>query len=88
MRRYPNYASRFHLSNRKTAALLADARNAGRQSGRKPQCVMLGHLSDQRNTEALALRTIEQRFAKEGLALDFRLEVAPRHEMSQKVYLD
>jgi phosphoribosyl 1,2-cyclic phosphodiesterase len=83
LRLYPNYASRFHLNNRKTANLLAEAVIAGA----KPQAVMLGHLSNERNTEALAERAVRERFAVEKLTIDFRLSCAPRYETSNAVHI-
>jgi phosphoribosyl 1,2-cyclic phosphodiesterase len=79
LRLFPNYASRFHLNNRKTANLLADVIKCGK----KPQTVMLGHLSEQRNSEDLATAAVRERFAVEKLTIDFRLECAPRYEMSK-----
>jgi hypothetical protein len=46
---------------------------------------MLGHLSRQRNTEELALAAVKQRFQREGVALDFPLEVAPRCAPSRTI---
>jgi phosphoribosyl 1,2-cyclic phosphodiesterase len=83
LRLFPNYASRFHLSNRKTANLLADVVLAGR----KPQAVMLGHLSQQRNSENLAVSAVQERFAVEKLTIDFRLTCAPRYEASETVHV-
>jgi phosphoribosyl 1,2-cyclic phosphodiesterase len=83
LRLFPNYASRYHLSNIKTAALLSDLSRARCA----PRRVMLGHLSEQRNSEELALTTIRERFNNARLSLDFPLHVAPRYEVSEKVHV-
>jgi phosphoribosyl 1,2-cyclic phosphodiesterase len=75
-----NYASLFHLSNPKTADLLCVAAKSGRF---RPQHVMLGHLSNERNTEDLALGTIRERFSHDGISLEFPLTCAPRYEASE-----
>jgi len=77
-----NYASLFHLSNPKTADLLCSAKKSQRF---KPQHVMLGHLSNERNTEDLALGTIRERFAHDGQKLDFPLTCAPKYQPSAAV---
>jgi phosphoribosyl 1,2-cyclic phosphodiesterase len=78
----PNYASRFHMSNPKTGRLLAEARG---RSARPPVAVRLGHLSNERNTEELALRAVREAFAAEGIEVDFDLGAAPRYRASEEV---
>jgi len=85
LRQHWNPSSLYHLSNPKTAELLCRAKQNGQFS---PQTVMLGHLSRQRNTAELAVDTIKGKFKSEGVDLGFRLEVAPRYEMSQTVVID
>lgn len=85
LRRYPNYASRFHMSNAKTAKLLSEVRKASRKP---PQAVVLGHLSRERNTESLAIGAIHSDFERAGVALDFRLEAAPREKASAVIRID
>ena len=80
-----NPASLFHLSNPKTAELLCQAKTNG---GFSPQQVMLGHLSNQRNTEDLARETIRQGFEQAGIEIDFRLEIAPRYEESLAIRIE
>ena len=77
-----NYASLFHLSNPKTADVLC---NATRSSRFKPQHVMLGHLSNERNTEELAISTIRDHFAMNGVPLEFPLTCAPKYEPSPAI---
>ena len=81
-RRNPNYYSRYHMSNERAAELLRIAR---RRSDFPPGAVMLGHLSEKRNREQLALRAVEEEFSKNGERADFDLLVAPRHEASLAV---
>ncbi|MGN6505485.1 MAG: MBL fold metallo-hydrolase [Tepidisphaeraceae bacterium] len=82
LRRFPNYASHYHMSNPKTAGVLAQAR---RRRNRPFKAVMLGHLSEQRNDPELAMRTVRERFAADRVDLDFDLHVAPRREASRVV---
>jgi phosphoribosyl 1,2-cyclic phosphodiesterase len=85
LRRFPNHASRYHLSNPRTGMLLTQAI---RRSRRPPQAVMLGHLSRERNREELALATVRGAFEREGLALDFPLTAAPLYRPSPVVEID
>jgi len=80
LRRRPNPNSRYHLSNVKTAWLLAHAARDGR---RPPNHVVLGHLSEERNTEELALDEVKRVFARQRQAVPFRLDTAPRYEPSR-----
>jgi len=82
LRKYPNYASHFHLSNPKSAALLRDTVKASR---RPPQHVMLGHLSEERNSDKLALKTVRDAFKTGGVDLDFGLTCAPRRGPSEMI---
>jgi phosphoribosyl 1,2-cyclic phosphodiesterase len=84
LRLRPNYASRFHMSNPKTGRLLAAS--VGR-SARRPKAVRLGHLSNERNTEELALTAVREAFAQQGIDVDFDLGAAPRYEPSEEVVL-
>jgi phosphoribosyl 1,2-cyclic phosphodiesterase len=81
LRRFPNYASRFHLSNPKCGALLRHAFDGG---GRYPTAVMLGHLSAQRNEPDLALETIAKILDDAGHGR-VKLQVAPRSEPSDVI---
>lgn len=81
----PNYASRFHLSNPKTGRLLAAARA---RSTRPPRAVRLGHLSNERNTEELALSAVREAFQREGIELDFDLGAAPKYRPGEEVVID
>jgi phosphoribosyl 1,2-cyclic phosphodiesterase len=84
LRRYPNYASQFHLSNEKTAWLLYHAIFRGNHS---PGQVMLGHLSRQRNTPELALAAIRCVFERQGIEIPFPLEAAPAFEPSRLIHI-
>jgi len=84
LRLFPNYASHYHLNNRKTGKVLAQAR---RNSCRPPKGVMLGHLSEQRNNESLALDSVRDAFAAEKLTIDFKLDVAPRYAVSNEFHI-
>ncbi|MCK5564755.1 MAG: MBL fold metallo-hydrolase [Planctomycetes bacterium] len=74
LRKYYNPNSQFHMSNPQTAELLCQAR---KKSGFPPKAVMLGHISDQRNTSAIAIKETKRAFKKHGLKVDFNLSAAP-----------
>jgi hypothetical protein len=79
LRMRPNPASKFHLENSKCGRLLVGAR---RESARPPVQVVLGHLSDRRNTPSLAMEAVRDAFLAEGVEMDFPLSCAPRHHPS------
>ena len=79
LRKHPNYNSRFHLKNEKAAWLLYHAR---KQSRFGPQAVMLGHLSEKRNTRELALDTFHTVFEKNRIPRDFEVLAAERDQAS------
>ncbi len=85
LRKFWNPSSLYHLSNPKTAEALCQASGGGRFA---PRRVMLGHLSKQRNTAALALAAVRDRFDREGVKMEFSLSVAPYEEPSEVVGLD
>lgn len=80
LRRHPNPNSRYHLSNVKTARLLCDAFGNGDPA---PRLVVLGHMSEQRNDERLAVGEVERAFERQGLPVPFELDTAPRYEASR-----
>jgi phosphoribosyl 1,2-cyclic phosphodiesterase len=84
LRQYPNYASRYHLSNPKTAQALLEA---VRKSKKSPRSVMLGHLSGQRNDDKLAMNAVRSLFRKENVEMEFELCTAPRLSPSTVVQL-
>jgi ribonuclease BN (tRNA processing enzyme) len=77
-----NPNSRWHLSNGKTGALLVQA---VRSAARPPRNVVLGHLSEKRNRDALALQEVRRAFARHGMRVPFELETAPKFEASRIV---
>ena len=85
LKKNPNYASRYHLSNPRTAGLLYHAISDSKHS---PQHVMLGHLSDERNREKLALGTIEKLFDQKRRKLDFELSAAPLYKASETICVE
>ena len=82
LRQHPNPNSRYHLSNVKTARLLCDVFGDGRAAA---QAVVLGHLSERRDRERLALGEVEHAFERLGRDVPFGLETAPRHEASRVI---
>jgi phosphoribosyl 1,2-cyclic phosphodiesterase len=82
LRQHFNPNSRYHLSNAQTARLLCDAVRGERPA---PRQVMLGHLSERRNRDGLAMREVERAFDRQGTPMPFALETAPRREASRVV---
>lgn len=82
LREHFNPSSRWHLNNGQAARLLAQAFRPG---ARPPRNVVLGHLSEIRNRDGLAIREIERGFARAGVKVSFHIETAPRLEPSRVV---
>jgi phosphoribosyl 1,2-cyclic phosphodiesterase len=80
LRRHPNPNSQYHLNNVKTGRLLRDAFGAGLPA---PKLVVLGHLSERRNLERLAVEEVQRAFERQGLRVPFELDTAPRFEASR-----
>ena len=85
LRKYPNDASQYHLSNPKTAWLLY---HVIRKSEKPPQAVMLGHLSHKRNRKKLALGMVEEVFDRQRMDMDFDLFAAPLFKPSKTIRID
>lgn len=85
LRRHFNPNSKYHLNNVKTAWLLRHAVGGGHCA---PRTVVLGHLSEERNRDHLAIREVEHAFATKGLAVPFELETAPKFEPSRVFTID
>lgn len=85
LRRHPNYASRYHLSNPQTARLLCWAMG---QRKALPQAIMLGHLSRERNCPELALDTIHNAMLCAELKLAIPIWTAPLFEPSRTVVIE
>lgn len=82
LRRHPNYASRYHMNNVKTASLL---HHAARRGASAPKAVMLGHLSEERNRRALAIGEVARMFERQGTKMRFHLDAAPAHRPSDVI---
>jgi len=85
LRRYPNFNSRYHLNNVKTASLLHTL--VRRSTGAALRAVMLGHLSEERNRCALALAEVRNMFDRQRTGIPFRLDAAPARHPSDVVEL-
>lgn len=85
LRKHFNYASRWHLNNGQTANLLVRAMTA---TSRCPGNVILGHLSEDRNDDGLALREVRHAFARRGMKVEFELETAPKYGPSRVIRVD
>ncbi len=82
LREHPNPNSRFHLNNLKCASLL---HHTADRCARPPKAVMLGHLSQERNREHLAIEEVERVFRSHGARIAFRLETAPATRPSEVI---
>lgn len=82
LRQYYNPNSRYHLPNPRTAELLVNLIKAGRTM---PRIIMLGHLSNQRNTPRLAIQETATAFKHAGLHMPFALEAAPLRQAGKPV---
>ncbi len=75
-----NPASTYHMSNEGAAELMDRALEL---YDRPPRTVVLGHLSTERNSPALALAAMKPVFEQNGHAV--QLIVAPRHTPSERI---
>jgi phosphoribosyl 1,2-cyclic phosphodiesterase len=82
LQRHPNPSSHYHLNNVKTAWLLHHATKLG---GRRPKAVVLGHLSEERNSARLALGEVRRVFERQETPIDFHLDAAPAARPSDVV---
>jgi phosphoribosyl 1,2-cyclic phosphodiesterase len=74
LEQYYNPNSHYHLPNPLTAQLLD---RVCTESSAPPKEVMLGHISPQRNTAAIAIKEVGAHFARNKKNMDFHLSVAP-----------
>ena len=84
LERYFNPNSLYHMPNPKTAQLLC---TAVKKSKKIPKCIMLGHLSNQRNTPQIAIKEIKTAFKKNGIDNGLKLLTAPPYECSEVINL-
>jgi phosphoribosyl 1,2-cyclic phosphodiesterase len=82
LRQYFNPASLYHMSN-PTAGLLL--RHALSHSTHLPRAVVLGHLSAERNSPRLAIKTVREALRAEGLPDSLQILAAPRHAATETV---
>lgn len=82
LRKYPNPNSLYHMPNPKTAALLC---NVIKKSKKNPAAVMLGHLSNERNTPQIAIKEIKQAFKKNGIDDNLKVLAAPPYQCSEVI---
>jgi phosphoribosyl 1,2-cyclic phosphodiesterase len=84
--RYPPFlkqriiSDKGHLSNAQTARFIIEAM----EIDPKPRCILLAHLSADNNTPAIAMKTVSDALAKEGLysGKDLYLSVLERDKIS------
>lgn len=77
-----NPNSFYHMNNPSTAKLLVEAFAMRKDT---PKAVVLGHLSDRRNTDELAIEEVEKAFALAGKQIKFDLTVAPQAKASDEI---
>ena len=80
LRRHFNPNSKWHMNNVKTAWMLC---HAAREGAFRPGTVVLGHLSKERNREALAIGEVQRVFERQGIPMPFDLVAAPKLEASR-----
>ena len=82
LRIFPNFNSIYHMNNPATAKLLASTLGKRKTP---PQVVVLGHLSNQRNEPEKAVAEIKRVFKENGHEVNFKIEVAPKFDPSEKI---
>jgi len=80
LRKNYNPNSLYHLPNPKTAAFLCEVI---KKSKKNPAIVMLGHLSNERNTPQIAIQEIKQAFKQNGIDDNLKVLTAPPYETSE-----
>ena len=85
LKKHFNPNSLYHMENSKTARLLSDALA---RSETLPVAVMLGHLSQERNSSDLALETVRGVLEQQSIAADLALHAAPRHSASAMITIE
>ncbi|OQA03261.1 MAG: putative metallo-hydrolase YycJ [Planctomycetes bacterium ADurb.Bin401] len=84
LKQFPNPNSHYHLPNPRTASFLCDVIA---KSKRNPAAVMLGHLSNERNTPQLAIREIKTAFKQNGIEDSLKVTAAPPYQSSEIIEL-
>lgn len=84
LRMFPNYASRYHLSNPHSALLI---QTLIRRSRTPPHSIMLGHLSKERNRPDLALDAVLTMLQSVPAGNRPAMHVAPRNEPSPRIVI-
>ncbi|MEN6384249.1 MAG: MBL fold metallo-hydrolase [Phycisphaerales bacterium] len=82
LRQFFNPNSLYHLPNPKTAKFLCDVIKKSRKN---PSLVMLGHLSNQRNTPAIAIKELKAAFKQTGIDENLKVQTAPPYQSSQVI---
>lgn len=82
LRKRFNPNSLFHMENAKAGWLLSHALERSTSS---PVAVMLGHLSEERNSRRIALETVEDILRRQQVPIEFDLHAAPRYEASATI---
>lgn len=80
LKKYFQPGAKFHMENSKTGYFLY---HIIQESKTRPHTVMLGHLSEDRNTPELALKEVTAVFARENMPLPFNLLAAPYNSPSE-----
>lgn len=79
---YPNYNSRYHLSNPEAAELMA---GGPERTAKRRQVIILGHLSEMRNDAELARASMVKALREAGRDGNCEVMVAPRYKPSETV---
>ena len=84
LKQYYNPNSLYHMPNPKTAAFLCDVIQ---NSEKNLASIMLGHLSNDRNTPQIAIKEIKTAFKKNGIDNNLRVTTAPPYQNSEVIAL-
>lgn len=82
LRQHYNPNSLYHMPNPETGKLLCQVI---KNSNCPPTTVMLGHISNQRNTRKIAIKEVQAAFNKSKINLDFNLLAASLYELSKPI---
>jgi phosphoribosyl 1,2-cyclic phosphodiesterase len=82
LRKFFNPNSLYHMPNPKTANFVCDVIKKSKKS---PAAIMLGHLSNERNTPQIAIKEIRQAFKQNAIDESFKLTTAPPYEVGEVI---
>jgi phosphoribosyl 1,2-cyclic phosphodiesterase len=82
LRKFFNPNSLYHMPNPRTAKFLCEVL---KKSKKNPALVMLGHLSNERNTPQIAIKEIKSAFKQTGIDENLKVLAAPPYQSSELI---